>query len=578
MTTLPSPVRVAPRDAPRRGGVLTLVGAGDVDHLDPALAYHTVTRGIVRAFTRQLVTYPSTDDHRRAGEVVADLATTVDGPFDDEGRRYRFTLRDARWDAAAGGRPVTAHDVVRGIKRLAHPLAPSPGLPYFLSTIDGLVELRDALVATRRRPHAIAAALEAFDVRGLRVEDDRTLVVTTVAPASDLLNILALSFATPAPREYLEHVPGSPALEQRLASCGPYRVAAYRPQSAIRLARNPRWSGESDPVRRAYVDAIEVREGVEEDDAYLRVMSGAADMLWDTQPPTHRLPELFATADPRLRTCLAGLLSPYVVINCLSPNADRATSKLAVRTALQYAVDKRAISKIWGGPRLNTIAHQILPPLSRGRRERRWYATDGDAGDPERARRLLAGAGYPDGLTLKLVFRNRDIHPATAAAVCTAFARAGIDVELVPATIEDFFARYLSSAAAARAGAWDVALSGWEPDWHGNNARVYLQALFDSSSVSDNDDWGTNFGHYESRRVNELLAAGLRSHDAHEADRLFADAEEQIMRDSAVVPVLFAHQYWLHSARVRDWLPYPVLNGDLTNLWLAGEHAGAAPR
>jgi peptide/nickel transport system substrate-binding protein len=557
---------------PRRGGVLKLVGAGDVDHLDPALAYHTVTRGIVRACTRQLVTYRSTSDHDRAGDIVADLATAADGPFDGEARRYRFTLKeDVKWDVGAGGRHITAADVVRGIKRLAHPLAPSPGLPYFLSTIDGLVEFRDALVAAERQPEGIAEVVETTDVRGLRVEDDRTVVITTLEPVSDFLNILALPFATPAPVEYADWVPGNPALEQRLISNGPYRIVDYRPGAGIRLGRNPAWAPATDEARRAYVDVIDVREGVAEDEAYEQVIAGTADMLWDTQPPTDRLPELFSTEDPRLRVCLAGLLSPYLVINFLSPNKGGATGNLGVRRALQYAVDKQAASDIWGGRRLNTIAHQILPPLSRCRREHRLYETPRDTGDPERARRLLSEAGYPDGLTLRLVFRNSDIHPATADAVRVALARVGIELELVPAPIEDFFAKYLGSADAARAGAWDIALTGWEPDWNGNDARVYLQALFDSSSVSKNDDWGTNFGHYSSATVNALLGAGLRCPDEHEANRLFADAEEEIMRDSAVVPILFAHQYWLHSSRLRNWLPYPVLNGDLTNLTLADE-------
>lgn len=571
MTVQTGPVVDDPmEDCPRRGGVLRLVGAGDVDHLDPALAYHTVTRGIVRACTRQLVTYRSTFDHDRAGDIVPDLATAADGPFDEEARRYRFTLKDGvKWDVGPSGRPVTAAEIVRGIKRLAHPMAPSPGLPYYLSTIEGLVEFRDALVATERRPEAIATAIETTEVRGLRVEDDNTVLITTLEPWSDFLNILALPFATPAPVEYLDHVPGGDEIEQRLISNGPYRLIDYRPGAWIRLARNPAWVPATDEARRAQVDLIEVREGVAEDEACDQVMSGAADMLWDTQPPTHRLSQLFSTNDPRLRVCLAGLLSPYIVINFLSPNAGGAAGNLKVRRALQYGVDKQAISRIWGGPRLNTIAHQILPPLSRARREHRLYYTPGDRGDPERARQLLTEAGYGDGLTLKLVFRNRDIHPETAEAVRTALERAGVQIELVPAPLEEFFASYLSSADAARAGAWDIALTGWEPDWNGNNARVYLQALFDSSSVSENDDWGTNFGHYSSSKTNALLHAGLRCLDEHEANRLFAEAEKEIMRDSAVVPILFAHQYWLHSSRVRNWLPYPVLNGDLTNLCLS---------
>jgi peptide/nickel transport system substrate-binding protein len=385
---------------------------------------------------------------------------------------------------------------------------------------------------------------------------------------NDLLNILALPFATPAPVEYLDHVPGSAELEQRLIASGPYRIAEYRPGVRIRLERNGAWEATADPVRGAYVDGIDVREGITEHEAFALVMSDEADMLWDIQPPTDRLPELFATEDPRLRVCLAGLLCPYIVINFLSPNERAATSRLSVRRALQYAVDKQAVSRIWGGAQLNTIAHQILPPLSAAWREQQMYRTHGDAGDPARARRLLGDAGYPEGLTLKLVFRNRDIHPATAAAVKAALERAGIRVQLIPAPIEEFFARYLASASAARSGAWDIALSGWEPDWNGNNARVYLQPLFDSSSVSDPDDWGTNFGHYASAHTNRLIAAGLRRPDEAEANRLLAAAEKQVMRDSAVVPILFAHQYWLHGKRVHNWLPYPVLNGDLTNLWL----------
>jgi peptide/nickel transport system substrate-binding protein len=93
--------------------------------------------------------------------------------------------------------------------------------------------------------------------------------------------------------------------------------------------------------------------------------------------------------------------------------------------------------------------------------------------------------------------------------------------------------------------------------------------LFDSSSVSENNDWGSNFGYYRNARTNELIHAALTSPDEVQANEFFREAEAQVMRDAAVVPILFAHQYWFHSTRVRNWLPYPVLNGDLTNLWLS---------
>lgn len=553
------------RETARRGGTLTMVGAGDVDHLDPALAYHTVTRGILRGYTRQLVSYPAGREVAEAGRIVADLATEVPTATDG-GTRYVFMLREnVFWDTPSGPRPVTAADVVRGIKRLADPRANSPGLAYYLSTVDGMVAFRDELAGTP--VDAVAERLERTDLTGVRANGAREVVFTLRHPAPDFLNLLALPFATPAPAEYLDTTPGSPEFTKVLMSNGPYRCRKYIPGEHIAFDRNPAWDPGSDPLRAAYLDRIEVRQGLAERTAHDLVASGTADMLWDIQPLTEELPAMLATDDPRLEVYPAGLFSPYLAINVHSPACGNATGNLGVRQALQYAVDKAAVSRIWGGPRLNDIADQVLPPLCTAHRDSHPYGTEGGRGDPDEARRLLAEAGYPDGLSLRLVFRNRDIHPETAAAVRASLARAGIQVELVGVSINELFGDYFSMAAGE--DSWELALTGWEPDWHGNNARTYLQPLFDSREVEESGDWGTNFGRYHSERVNELLTSALTCGDENQAAELFRQVEHEALRDAAIVPILFAHQYWFHAERIRGWLPYPVLNGDLTNLWLA---------
>jgi peptide/nickel transport system substrate-binding protein len=558
-----------------------MVGAGDVDYLDPALAYHTVTRGILRACTRQLVSYASGSDYLGAGLIVADMATEVptreNGRLSADGRTYTFTIKPGvAWDAPAGPRQVQAGDVARGIKRLAHPLAPSPALSYFLSTIEGMAEFRDGLAGTDRSVTELADRIETRDIWGIRVLDEATLEFTTRFPTSDFLNILAMSFATPAPREYLRFRPGAAELQQNLMAVGPYRITSYLPGRELVLDRNQAWQQDTDDVRAAYLDGVRVRQGVPEDEAHELVAAGAADMLWDIQPLTERLPDLLAAEDPRLEVCPAGLLSPYLAFNFLSPNGSHATSKLGVRQAVQFAIDKRSVSQVWGGPRLNDIAHQILPPLCSAHREFIPYPSPGGAGDPERARKLLAEAGYPDGVRLKMIYRDRDIHPESARRIRAGLARAGIELDLLPVSIGELFTRYFATAEPARRGDWDIAYSGWEPDWYGNNARTYLQPLFDSSDVSASDDWSSNIGRYRSAVVNELIREALTSSREDRASEFFRLAETQIMQDAAIVPVLFAHQYWFHSARVRNWLPYPVLNGDLTNLWLEPAKAADA--
>jgi peptide/nickel transport system substrate-binding protein len=424
----------------------------------------------------------------------------------------------------------------------------------------------------------VAERLEFVDLPGVRALNERDVRCTTVHPTSDFLNILALPFATPAPVESLRYAPGSPELDQCLLSSGPYALTRHTPGEMLVLERNVAWNAASDSLRAAYVDRIEIRQGLDEAEAHRLVASGEADMLWDVQPLTEELPRLLETEDPRLEVWPAGLLSPYLVINFASPANGHVLRDRRVREALQYAVDKAAVSRIWGGARLNDVADQLLPPLCASYRRTRVHATDGGRGDPDRSRRLLASAGHPDGVELTLVFRDRDIHPETAEAVGEALVCGGFRIRLEPVSISALFDEYFSAPTATRSP-WDLALTGWEPDWYGNNARTYLQPLVDSRGVTDDGDWGANFGHYRNETVNALLSEALASGDEDQAGELFRRIEFEVLRDCAIVPILFAHQYWFHARRVRHWLPYPVLNGDLTNLWLcedqsAGSRAG----
>jgi peptide/nickel transport system substrate-binding protein len=556
---------------PRYGGTLRIVGDSDVDHLDTASAYAGNTYTVERAFARQLVTYPATGVHAMPTELVPDLAVSVptlaNGGVTDGGRTYTLHLRlGPEWDSSPP-RPVTADDVVRGFKRLCNPVQPTGAPGYFESTIAGMAAYCTAFSRVAPTLAAVDDFIARHEIPGVRAVGRDTVVFRLVSPASDFVNILALPFSSPAPVEYLHYLPGSREQADHLISDGPYRITSYRPGVRMVLGRNPTWTQASDPVRHAYVDRIEVDEGVSADSVALQLQAGSADLQWEPRLPVAALTRLAQSHDPRLTIFRAGILNPYLVVNFQSPNAGRATSKLLVRQALEYAVDKAALVRAAGGTALNTTLDQLVTPGNVGYRPIDLYPTPGHRGDSQKARALLAAAGYAHGLTLKLLYPIDSATRVFAQMIQADLERAGISLQLLPDEQGAFYGRDVSTPSLARSGRWDLALTSWGADWAGNNGRTTLQPLLDGSTYGMGS---VNFGDYDSARENALIARAVAAPTVTEAADLWHAADVQAMRDAAVVPLLAQQGTAFHSARVQHWRMDPVSwQGDVTALWLA---------
>ncbi|HEX6869803.1 MAG TPA: hypothetical protein VF163_01785, partial [Micromonosporaceae bacterium] len=137
----------------RTGDTLRLCGPGDPVALDPACLDDAASAQLTRLYARQLFTYRAEPDLRswQAIAPVADLAAQIPSIYNAglgaSGTTYVVHLRSGiLWDTEVP-RPVTAHDVVRGIKRLANPIRPPSVLPYFTSTIRGMAQFHADLVA-----------------------------------------------------------------------------------------------------------------------------------------------------------------------------------------------------------------------------------------------------------------------------------------------------------------------------------------------------------------------------------------------------------------------------------------------
>jgi len=283
--------------------------------------------------------------------------------------------------------------------------------------------------------------------------------------------------------------------------------------------------------------------------------------------PPQLLPSLVARHDSDLDIYQAGSMDPYMVINFQSPNAGRATSKLAVRQAIEYAVDKAGVIQVNGGALLNAPLNQVITPGNAGYKPFDLYPSASSRGNPAKAKKLLAQAGYASGVTLKLMYDNDDPDPQIAEVVQSSLAKAGIKVTLRQVPQDDLYGTYMVTPAQAKKGAWDLAIVDWGPDWFGNNGRTTVQPLLDGATYGPG---ASDYGDYNSPKENADISRALAASSSSAADAAWAQADRQAMQDAAIVPIDVHKHAVYHSSSVHGWYidPYSRV-GDVTDVWLS---------
>jgi peptide/nickel transport system substrate-binding protein len=555
--------------APQRGGTLRLLGQSDIFNLDTTSGYYTVNNMLYRATTRQLLSYRNTPAFLDQIKLVPDLATAVpttgNGGISKDGRTYTLHLRPGvKWNTNPP-RQVTASDFVREFKVLCNPASPTGAPGYYTSTIVGMKTYCDGLSKLKATAPLIAKYVASHPLPGVSAKNDLTLVFRLVKPAPDFPNILAMSFSSPRPVEYMKYVPDSAEFRQHTIANGPYQITKYVPTKEFQLERNPAWDPKTDPLRHAYVDKISVTEGLTSDSVQQQIQAGTADMEWDVTPPTQDLPQLISAKDPRL---IIGPEGPYyIALNvylALNQYAGPMKKKL-VRQAVHYAVDKNAIVQIYGGPRIAATTNQVILPGNVGYLPKfDPYPNNDGSGDPAKAKKLLAQAGYPNGVTIKLLYSTTDPSPRIAQSLQSSLGKAGFKVKLVSATQSDFYGKYMLNPSTAKRGVWDIAPPGWIPDWFGNNGRSVIQPLFTNPGNGSSD-----FGGYDSPVTNGFVDKALTATSQAQAASFWRKANAQLLKDAATVPVEIQKWTVFHSSRVQGCLFWFFdLNCDPTNVWL----------
>lgn len=593
-STAAAPATSGTSEKPVSGGTLNIVAASGPDHMDTVQAYYTADYELERIYARQLVSYPSAayastadagwkQDVTPVADAATEVPTTANGGITNGGKTYTFHIKPGvMWDTTPA-RQVTADDFIREFKAFFNPVSPVGNPGYYVSTIAGLQQYSDAetkfFAIKSNAPTAanIAKFQNSHDISGIKAVNSSTIQFTLTSAASDFIYMLAMPFASARPVEYDSYVPNSAQLNTHMVSDGPYSVTSYVAGKSITFSKNPAWQQSTDTLRHAYVDSIQLTEGVTSAETQLSdIQAGSQDVTNDTGVNPSSVESLANSKIPNFKIWPWSTIN-YMVFNLRSPNDGGVMSKVGVRQALEYGIDKTAAIKSSGGPLVSTLLNGAIPPGNDGFLTTNPYPDNNGTGDETACKNALTKAGYPNGITITYMYANDSVNARLFQSIQASLSGCGIKLTGKAVPGSSFFVDLGNAPENNKAGTWDMAQAAWIPDWFGNNGRSVIQALFQGPNCVENT---VNYGCYDSSTVNSLITQAEAATSESQAASLWTQANTQIMKDAVIVPFFSQTFPDIVSKRVRGVLPdgtsYPTAifsptigEVDLANTYLA---------
>lgn len=488
--------------------ILRIAVPSDPRSLDPAIAYDVVTWPLVRTLFHGLIDY---DDDLNLVPWHARSWT-----ISEDGRTITFKLRqDIRF---SNGRAITSEDFAYSLERILDPATRSPGQGFYRN----IVGARAFQEGSSDR------------VSGLRTPDQETLEIELVHPDLPFLYCIAMPFAYAVPREEVER--HGDRFGRYPVGAGPFTLAHWQRGTRLRLEKSPSYYRAAD-VR---LEAIELMVGGDETLHMMMFERGELDIASVTSTGIPDADFIRVMNDPVLSKRVAH--QPLNAIQYLSMNTELPPfDRVNVRRAVNHAIDRERIVRLISDRGI--LARGVLPPGMPGFDEH----LVGYDYDTEKARKLLAEAGYPEGFSTELMITAQSgIDAKIGQAVQQDLAEVGISVEIRPVTgptrIE----------ATGRRGAVPFSTFGWYQDYP--DPSNFLDVLLNGNRITEVNS--TNVAFYDNERVNALLDEAATSTDQDHRLALYREAERLVVEDAPWVFLYYPQMYLLRQ----PWLKGLKLN------------------
>jgi oligopeptide transport system substrate-binding protein len=431
-----------------------------------------------------------------------------------DGLTWTFKMRKdvswVKWDPATQKatkqRPVTAHDIVYSVRRVANPETASD-----YAYVDAFFIKNFAAVNNG----------ESTDVEsiGVKAVDDYTVEFTLSAPAGFFPAIAGLWTNYPVPKEPIEEFGDKWTEPGNIWTFGPYVLDTWERENKMVLKKNPFWFD----AKNVTIETINFAMVVEESTAMAMYENGELDSIPAPSADLDRI-----RADAVLSKELVkgkSLCTYYYGFNTTKPPLDNAK----VRQALSYGIDRQKL--------IDTV-------LKGGQVPAKTFACPGIFGSPAEdpnfkgivfnpatGKALLAEAGYPDGKGLPeitLMFNTSQGHQRIAEFIQQSWKEnLGVEVKLA----NQEWAVYLKTV---NTDAPQIYRMGWCADYPDENNWVLEN--FNTTKSLNNPKWsGPNAVEFD--RLTEAAAAD--SDPAKRKANYFKAEELLTVTDAVIAPIYY---------------------------------------
>jgi oligopeptide transport system substrate-binding protein len=511
--------------------------------LDPSLATDNISINIAGALFLGLTTF-------EGDQVVPQLATDWESP--DGGQTWIFNMRDdvvwINYNPATGEftelGPVTAHDVVYGVKRTLDPRTAST-YAYALYSIENA----EAINTSEATGEELDALVETAGVEAL---DDYTVQFTLDSAAGFFPAIAGMWVARPMPQAVIEERGERWVEPGFIVTNGPYVLEEWAHDDHLNLLKNPFYY-DADNVQIEKIEGIMVTEA---STAMALYEAGELDTLGDTVyiplPDMDRI-----KADPVLSQEYnqASDLGTYYYgfVNTKPPFDNH-----LVRKAFSAAIDRQAIveniTKQGQTPAMHFAPPGIFgaPPIDEV----------GIGTDPEQARAWLAEAGYPDceGLgEVRMMHNTSEAHAQIAQAIQQMWKEV-LNCDVVIENQE--WAVYLNTLNKTTPveEVPHIFRMGWGADYPDENNWVH--EVMNSSAGANRLRRGCldpNCEETEDLEFDKLTQQAKEETDPEKRVELYREAERLLAEEeTAFAPIYHYTSPWMVKPYVGNWYYQPA--------------------